>query len=217
MSGTSLHKWMIALSCCALALAVRDAFVRPEPGWAVVQVCFVQVLFAVLALLTVMTSRGWKAEPACMPDSGWPSLRALAWIAPPAVFLQVMMGAAFRHHILSAVPHVVWALAAALLLLVMGAIVVTTEEVPAQMKRLAVALLCLIVVQVGLGVGAFVARPADGVDAGSSATLMIALHVGNGALLLGVTTALSALSLRNFEPARSRGVRGNLISPGGQS
>lgn len=213
-----MHRILIALSACVLAAIVYGvpavgALGAPEAealaAWAA------HMLFAGLVLAA------WRAAPApaveTIPDAGWPSLRALAVAAPAVVVLQVALGAAYRHKLLGAIPHVVWAFVAAIVVMVAAVSVLTHQRVLPAMKRTCVWLLSLIGVQVILGVGALVARMMGGETTLTIRAAFMA-HAGTGALVFALTVILSAQILRHVEHAPATGATPHqLAAPGHHS
>jgi len=209
-------KWLKAVGMSALALIGVQAWLgvltNRTPEVAIVHAIVSHVCFALLTLLALGVSSAWNAEGSMLEDRGWPSLRSLAWITPPAVLLQIGFGSAYRHDLISSIPHIAWAFVVILLILMTATFAISAlpaspaEQRPYQgLRRGAIALIALVLAQLILGVSAFLARlnlsgsPAPG-------ELMAALratHLGMGALVLGFTVALAAEILRRAAPAAS--------------
>jgi len=83
-------------------------------------------------------------------------LRPLAVAIPPVVFLQITLGAAYRHDITSVMPHMAIAMGVAFVALICSSVVLQHFPRPAVMRHSAVALISLVLTQVCLGIGAFV-------------------------------------------------------------
>jgi cytochrome c oxidase assembly protein subunit 15 len=157
-----------------------------------------QVFFCVTVAIAVFTSPVWRRTTDTIQDGGWPSLRSLAWVTPVAVLAQVALGAAYRHKATGVIPHVVWAAGAGLLVAMLSIFVLAHPVKHALLRRTAVWLLTLTSVQVLLGVVALWARVATE-GAREPASWMVwttVAHVGVGALVLGLTVALSLQILR---------------------
>jgi heme A synthase len=153
------------------------------------------VLFAAAVVIAVMTAPGYAARAdELLEDRGVPSLRTLAWITAASVVVQVALGAAYRHKALGVVPHIVWAFAAAILVMMLATFALTTEEIPAGMKFWAVIALSLTGVQILLGVAAYFSRVANA-DLGAlapSLAFATSAHVATGGMVLGACAALWA-------------------------
>lgn len=219
MSGSWLHRILVLLSACALAAIIYG--IPPVGSLAVPSIealaaWIAHMLFAGLALAT------WRTAPAGprqtnISDSGWPSLRSLAVAAPAGVVLQIALGAAYRHKVMGAIPHVVWAFLAAIVVMFAAVAIITHAQAPAGMKRTSLWLLSLVGVQVILGVAALVARMM-GAEASLPIRTALMAHAGTGALVLALTIVLSAQILRHVEHAPQTGASPHkLASPGHHS
>jgi hypothetical protein len=61
--------------------------------------------------IAVFTSKWWVSERPQLVDSGAPSIQTLAIVNATVIFLQVVLGAGFRHSEIPVWPHMVGALA----------------------------------------------------------------------------------------------------------
>src|SRR5260370_10178777 len=77
----------------------------------VIHACFAQLVFAAVLSIAVFTSRWWVSEQPQLEDPGSPSIHTVALLNAVVIFLQVFLGAAFRHHELPIWPHIVGAMA----------------------------------------------------------------------------------------------------------
>ena len=68
-----------------------------------------QIFFGTLVSLAIFTSRWWQTAQAHAEDSGAPRAQALAVLTVAAIFLQLILGAAFRHKGFGIVPHLIGA------------------------------------------------------------------------------------------------------------
>src|ERR1039458_207766 len=210
------QKWLKTVGVLALVLFGAQAWLgvvtthTPEVG--VAHAILSHLCFALLTLLALGASPAWHRDAALLEDRGWPSLRSLAWITPPAVLLQIAFGAAYRHNLLSAMPHIAWAFAVILLILMLATFSISAlpsgAAEPRQhqgLRRGAIALMILVFVQLILGVGAFLARLnlAGSLAPGELLSALRAAQLGTGALVLGFTVAFSAEILRCALPAAS--------------
>ena len=194
-------KWLKQLAhlvfLSVVALAVWAAAAPVSQPSALAHAILAHIVFICMVLLTVATSPSWRRERTLFEDRGSPSLRTLAWIAPPVVLLQAAFGAAYRYEALSFLPHAGWAFAALLLLLMLGAFVLMAPA-PVWLRREAIVLLSLLGLQLLLGVGALVVRmtPSEPIAADWLILAVRVAHVTTGTLILGFTVALSAGILR---------------------
>jgi hypothetical protein len=141
--------------------------------------------------LVVRVSRAWR-EPLVLRDSGWPSLRTLAWVSPTAVAAQVVLGAAYRHELAGVMAHVSWAFAAAIVVLTTAIIVLTNSQVQGLLRHVAIGLTALTGVQLMLGVGAYMARVAAE-DGAPPLRWLATLHAAVGGLVLALAAAMGLL------------------------
>ncbi len=74
-----------------------------------------QIFFSTVVSLALFTSRWWQSDLPQVEDAGSPRVRSLAMATVAAVFLQLVLGAAFRHKGTGIVPHLVGAAAVTLL------------------------------------------------------------------------------------------------------
>src|SRR5260370_186480 len=78
----------------------------------VIHACFAQIVFAAVLGIAVLTSRWWVTEKAQLEDKGTPSLHVVAGLNALVIYLQVILGAGFRHKEIPIWPHVAGALGA---------------------------------------------------------------------------------------------------------
>jgi cytochrome c oxidase assembly protein subunit 15 len=183
-----------------------------------------QTMFCVLAAIAVFTSRGWMQEPGeKIPPKESRVLIRHSWMLIGFLYLQLILGAAFRHvwtkwgppgsnrwpvHKIIHVflyPHIVNALVVAGLILFLSLrVIVLTPRVP-HLRRPAVWMLVLLIAQLLLGVGAYVVRVVQGVDELQATLRLVGItvaHLGVGALILAATTVLTIQAYRHAgEPA----------------
>lgn len=152
-----------------------------------------------------MTSESWEAKLA-FADGGFPTLRSLAWITPTAVTIQVALGAAYRHQMTGLIPHVAWAFVAAMAVIMTAAFTMTQCGKHPALRRLSIALISITAVQLVLGVTALFGRMAEGSAGSAWRVIAAASHVLTGAVVLALTLALAAQTLRHVEPVEARGL-----------
>src|SRR5262249_14342 len=152
------------------------------------------------------TSRGWlEAPPSEAAETGRPSLRTLSALGVIAVWIQLILGAAFRHSGIRLLPHVICAGVVTVLLFwsTIRALPLSTR-----MPKLATpgkVVLSLLVVQLVLGFGAYVARVQWSADAPQPLAAMVittVAHVAVGALLFAASLLLAIQVRRNIGPSQ---------------
>ena len=77
----------------------------------VLHACFAQIMFAAILCLAVFTSKWWTEDQPALDDRGGLSIHTIVIINAVVTFVQVFLGAGFRHQDMSIWPHVVGAFA----------------------------------------------------------------------------------------------------------
>lgn len=162
-----------------------------------------QMIFGVMVAIALATGRSWiESQPADTPEGSKPSLRALSALGVAAIWIQLILGAAFRHSGIRLLPHVICAGVVTFLLLwtVIRALPLSVRA-PA-LAGPAKAVLSLLVIQLLLGFSAYVARVQWSQDAPQPLAIMVATtvaHVAVGALLLAASLVLAILARRDLK------------------
>lgn len=154
-----------------------------------------QTFFCIAVCIAVFTGRGWVEEvPRVELDKRRPSLITLTWLSIFVLYVQLILGAMFRHKGLSWWPHVVHAGLVALVLTWTSIRALSLYAKIEEVRRPAVAMLSLMVAQLCLGFLAFFTRVAWGHDAVQPELPMVVstvAHVAVGALLLATAVVLA--------------------------
>lgn len=173
-----------------------------------------QLFFCTTVALAVFTSRSWQQERATIGELDGLSLRYLCAIAAGAILIQLVIGATLRHSATWDKP-----LPTPLLLThIAGALVVTGILGSAAVKilrrykgesfltRPAVVALSLLVLQLSLGVGAYLVRAASPNDP-QPLKYMVAVTVAHVACGAAVFATTIVLTLRCFKVLRPPAVK----------
>ena len=221
---TDSRRWLRFAALGALALVIFQGVlggarvVMDERLVALLHGCVGPLFFAYLAGLVVVTSRSWNASEVAKSQEDV-RLSRLAWIAVVTAFVQITLGAVLRHVPLSASPQVfrfallfhlvvAAALAGHLLLTAVSAWRAGAQQGGVRMLGLVLPLLVLL--QVGVGIGTYVAKyswpawlgdfqfaAAHVVQERSlSQSLITTAHVALGSLILFVSVSLAMRSMR---------------------
>ena len=201
---TDKRAWLKRLGWAALGIVILQGvlggltvlYLLPK-AISISHACLAQLFFSLTVAITIFTSPSWKSALDCVEDSGFPSMRSMAIVAPLLVLAQVALGAAFRHKALGIVPHLAGALVVTLLLLYFVAVVLTQYSQVSLMRKMALALTWTTLAQVVLGIAAYLTRLS--VLGDQPASVMVGFtvaHVATGALTLAFTIALAILTLR---------------------
>lgn len=163
------------------------------------------LLFAGTVALAVAASQSWREGPEIVEDSGWPSLRSMAVICGVIVPVQIVLGAALRFGILTAVPHVIGSIVVTAVIVMVSIFVLAQFGSHVVLRRSAMALLAITCAQVILGILAFLGR-LNSLDAPASLQTMLltTAHVANGALTFAASIVLAIQVLRNVQPRLSQ-------------
>jgi cytochrome c oxidase assembly protein subunit 15 len=200
--------WMRAHPRAALATVIAQGilggitvlFYLP-PAVSTAHATLGQTFFCIVISMALFTGRGWvQAAPVLIAESERPRLTTLSVLAVAAVYLQLILGAAFRHSGMKLLPHLVGAVAVTAVLLWTSVRVLSQYRRTPQLRQPAVALLVLLFVQLSLGFGSYLTRIEWGKGAprpGMSMVLTTTAHVAVGALLLATSVILAIQARRH--------------------
>ena len=163
-----------------------------------------QIFFVTVASIALFTSAWWEREPVSeLHDSGGPSIHALAVATAAAVFVQLILGAAFRHKAFGIIPHLAGAVVVTgSIFWLAGALKRRFSGVP-ELRFAARGLHVLIGVQLLLGAAAYWAR-LYGASFPQPIPVMVTLtvaHVVTGALVLVATVLVTLVCYHLVRPA----------------
>lgn len=199
---TEKRHWLRVLGWTALGTVVAQGilggmtvlFYLP-PAVSSAHAALAQTFFCIAVVIAVFTGRTWVEEqPRVEFDSRKPSLFTLTLLAVAVLYVQLILGAMFRHHGLGWWPHVVHA---AIVTFVLAWTAVRALSVYSQIeavRRPAILMLSLVIAQLCLGFTAFLTRVAWGRDSAQPELPMVVstvAHVAVGALLLATTVILA--------------------------
>jgi cytochrome c oxidase assembly protein subunit 15 len=208
------RRWMKYLGLSALGLVIAQGilggltvlFYLP-PAISSAHAALAQTFFCVVVLIAVFTGRNWVEEtPRIENDELRPTLFTLALLSIFVLYVQLILGAMFRHHGLSWWPHVLNAAIVAIVLAWTSVRAVARYSAIDSVRRPAITVLALMITQLCLGFVAFLTRVAWGHDAVQPELPMVVstvAHVAVGALLLA-TTAVLAVQVWRHSPAAVR-------------
>jgi heme A synthase len=170
------------------------------PDWTgLVHAGLAQITLVAAAAVAFLSWPGMDVHPGYVHDYGWPSLRTLALWTPVLVFVQIMLGAMARHHILSLIPHMVGAMVIGGLVLLFALFTLTQCPNHQGLRTLATTVLLALAAQVVLGVMTYVGGAASEGQSTASlwAVFTAAAHVACGGILL-VFCSLLAFQIRRY-------------------
>lgn len=209
------RRWMKALALGALGTIIVQAVLGGmtvlkflPPAISTAHAAVGQTFFCIAVAIAIFTGKQWVEQmPQTVADEHHPSLLTLSLLSIFILYVQLILGAMFRHHGMPWWPHVLNAFLVALLLTWTGVRAMVSFSRVAAIRRPAVLLLFLLVIQLCLGFAAFLTRVIWGADAPQPETAMIlstVAHVAVGALLLATTTVLTIQVWRHVPVAQTQ-------------
>lgn len=155
--------------------------------------CLAQLFFCIAVSLALFTGRDWRWDDAEFEDTSSPPLRRLSAATTVLIFIQLLLGAAFRHHGFGIIPHILFAGLVTIGVLWLLTRVLSEFRFQAQLRRAAFLLSGLLVLQVSLGVGSYLmllsARNAP--QPLPPVVAVTTTHVAVGALVLASSLVLT--------------------------
>ncbi len=170
------------------------------PPVSILHTCLAQLFFSLTVAMVIFTSKSFEAGPEIVYDQGWPSLRSMAIATPLLVLGQIALGAGFRQGVLSVLWHIMGAMAVTLAIMLTSVFVMQQFPNHWALKTSAKALLTITIVQLCLGVVAFVMR----LQAAEFPLWMVistVTHVAVGASTLATSMILAIQIRYNVRPA----------------
>ena len=173
----------------------------------VIHACFAQLVFAAVLSIAVFTSRWWVSEQPQLEDRGPLSIHAVALLNAAVIFLQVFLGAAFRHQDMSIWPHIVGAMAVLASVIWTSIVLRKRFSQSRELSKSRIMLHAVFGVQFLLGLGAYWSRLTTA-DAPQPVPLMIVLTVAHtvvGALVFAAAVVILLLCYRVVPRGREAG------------
>jgi heme a synthase len=161
--------------------------------------CLAQIFFCSVVSIALFTSRSWWGQQrAPVEDTGRPQVRTLAVLTVSATFLQLVLGAVYRHKGSGIIPHLIGAAVVTVLVFWIAAAMRNRFPSCAQLVHCRKILHALIGVQLLLGAAAWWSRIATA-KSPQPMPMMVTLtvaHVVTGALTLAATLVTAILAHR---------------------
>jgi heme a synthase len=204
------RRWMKWLGLAALGTVITQAILGGltvllfQPPWvSSAHAAVGQTFFCIAVTIAVFTGRRWIEEvPQVESDNRRPSLVTLTWLSIFVLYVQLILGAMFRHHGMSWWPHVANSVVVAVVLTWTAIRALSQYSKIEAVRRPAILLVSLLILQLCLGFAAFVTRVAWGRDAVQPELPMVVstvAHVAVGALLLA-TAVILAIQVWRYVP-----------------
>jgi heme a synthase len=163
------------------------------PPISMAHACLAQLFFCTIVSLAVFTHADWRWDETKIEDPSHPPLRRIAVATTVVIFIQLMLGAAFRHHGFGVMPHVGFALLVAAMVLWLAVRVLSDFRDEPRLKRPALLLVGLLLAQLFLGGGAYieVLQAQHEPQPLPPMVTITTAHVAVGALLLATSLVLT--------------------------
>jgi cytochrome c oxidase assembly protein subunit 15 len=201
------RKWMRVLGWTALGAVIGQGVlggltVLEFLPWSIstAHATLGQTIFCVVVAMALFTSRSWLQDSQPMAESALhPSTPTLTAVAAACVWVQLILGAAFRHSGIKLLPHLIGACVVTVMLCWTIVRVLSRYGRVQHLRKPAEILLALLLLQLGLGFCSYMTRVVWGHDAVQPLTLMVVstvAHVAGGALVLAATVVLAIQTRR---------------------
>ncbi len=203
------HPWMRWLGLAALGGVISQGILGgltvrmlQPPAVSAAHATLAQLFFSTVVAIAFFTSSWWQSEIPEMGDPGTPRVRSLTIWTIAAVFLQLILGAAFRHKGFGIIPHLIGAVIVTMLVFMTAGALKRRFSNAQPLRKCARFLRILIGVQLLLGAGAWWSR-VYAARFPQPITIMVTLtvvHTVTGALLLSTTLVTALVSYRMLRP-----------------
>jgi heme a synthase len=201
------RKWMRVLGWTALGAVIGQGVlggitVLHFLPWSIstAHATLAQMIFCIVVAMALFTSRTWLEDSATIREADlWPSSPALTALAAACVWIQLILGAAFRHSGIKILPHLIGACVVTVVLCWTIVRILTRYGNVDHLRKPAELLLALLLLQLGLGFYAYLTRITWGHDAVQPMQIMVVstvAHVAGGALVLASAVVLAIQSRR---------------------
>jgi len=206
------RRWMRILGLTALGTVIAQGILGGitvlyylPPPVSSAHAALAQTFFCIAVAIALFTGKRWVEEqPRVEFDQRRPSLFTLTLLSIFVLYVQLILGAMFRHHGMSWWPHVVHAVVVSFVLAWTAVRALTVYPQIEAVRKPAILMLSLVIAQLCLGFTAFLTRVAWGRDAVQPELPMViatVTHVAVGALLLATTVILAIQVWRNVPVA----------------
>jgi heme a synthase len=210
LARTDKRRWASRLGWTAVGLVVAQAVlggVRVLEGHAAISATahaiLAQIFFATLVSLALFTSGWWQRELPAYQNAASPRLSSLAWWTTAVIFVQLILGAAFRHGAFGIAPHIIGAAVVTVMVVWTGRVAKKRfARVPA-IRRSVIWLHATFGTQIVLGGAAYwaILSSRDAPQPGLAYVILTVAHVIVGALTLAASLLLTLVSTRLLQPA----------------
>jgi cytochrome c oxidase assembly protein subunit 15 len=207
--------WMRWLGLAALGAVIAQGLLggltvilRLPPEVSIAHATLAQAFFCATVAIAVFTGRWWQGDVPALADAASPRLAALSLWLVGVTFLQLILGAGFRHNAFSIVPHLAVAFAVLALVVICGRVARKRFAAVGALRRLAIWLNALVGTQILLGGASLWSRLATrGAPQPQAATIWLTVvHTVVGAIVLASTVIFALVCHRMLTAVRQPGV-----------
>ena len=211
-------KWLGFIALCSVILqgvlgGMTVLYLLP-PAVSVSHACLAQLYFSTTVALALFTSREWARGAQEIHEKADAPLRGLAILAPLCILGQLALGAAARHKALGTIWHICGSsIVTGVVVWFAVRILLHYADHPA-LRKSALAMLAITLVQVFLGIAAYMSRIAT-VDAPQPMPIMIlftVIHVATGALTMAASVIAAIQVYRNVRPEQQFAPQGVAVA-----
>lgn len=192
----------------ALLGAARVLLGHP-PLVATIHATVAQIFFITTVALAFYTAPGTRGQVVQLDDPGSPRVRALALWTTGVIFVQLILGAGFRHGAFGILPHIVGAFVVTFFVIWAARVAKNRFGHIPQVRHLVVLLHSTFGTQILLGTAAYwaVAEAIHEAQPTMPYVVLTVAHVLVGALVLAVSVLLTLSCFRLIRPVASSAVR----------
>jgi len=207
------RQWMRRLSIAALAVVTMQGILGGltvvyflPPTVSTAHAALGQTFFCITVIIAIFTDRTSMTSPKVVVQPAGSRMVRLALISVGVLYVQLILGGLFRHGGLSWWPHVANSIIVVAMLTWTTFRALSNYKDVDQVRKPALLILILLMIQVCLGIAAFYTRVLHGREAVQPEPAMVistVAHVGLGALLLATTVILTIrVWLTDSEPGK---------------
>ncbi|HEY0704277.1 MAG TPA: COX15/CtaA family protein [Candidatus Acidoferrales bacterium] len=199
------RRWVRNLGWTALALVVAQGILGGltvklllPPPISTAHATLAQLFFVTIVSITLFTSKWWQSDLQKLDDAGSPPLRTLAAVTSAAIFVQLILGAAFRHAAFGILPHLIGAVVVFALVIATGRTVRKRFGQVRDLRKWGILLQSFLGVQILLGLAAYwaVAKAIHEAQPSTPYITLTVAHVLGGALTLAASVVLTLSCFR---------------------
>ena len=210
---TDDRRWMRRLSMTALAVVIMQGILGGltvlyflPPAVSTAHAALGQTFFCITVIIAIFTGRASITSPKIVLHPPGRPIARLALISIGVLYVQLILGGLFRHGGLSWWPHVANSIVVVAMLSWTTSRALSSYKAVDQIRKPALLISILLMLQVCLGIAAFYTRVLHGREAVQPEPAMVistVSYVGLGALLLATTLILTIrLWLIGLQPGR---------------